>query len=222
MESELHSSEARVAWVVIVSSVLCISVAHPCRSGPLQDTSEAFGRYDPVFGNACGAVNLYGALRILGKDADFEQVVSSCNLDGYGRSDLAILEKTAAAFGLSAQCVQMNVGSLRAWDGLAILHMVKPRDHFVLCTGTVEGKFRLLDGTHRRHEPAARLVSGRDLQKVWDGNALALALHEIDIRKGVRPALFVAPVAGGLALGLALLGAISFVTRRAHARGGEL
>jgi hypothetical protein len=96
--------------------------------------------------------------------------------------------------------------------------VVEPRDHFVLCTGTVEGKFRLLDGTHRRKEPALTLVSGRELQKVWDGNALVLALHEIDIRKGGASVPLVASVAGGLALGLGLLGVISFVARRSRVK----
>jgi hypothetical protein len=214
MISEAHARDPRIAWILLVSFAICIAASRPCRCDSLQDVSEGLARYDPVFGHACGPVNLYAGLRILGKDVDFGEVVSKCNLDGYGQSDLATLEKVAASFGVSARSVHMNVRSLKAWDGLAILHLVEPRDHFVLYTGTVDGKFRLVDGTHRRKEPVMRLVSGRDLHKVWDGNALIIASHEINVASGAGPTAFLAPVGVGLALGLVVLVGTSLVARR--------
>ncbi len=199
---------------VFLSLTAGLLACRPCRSAGPQAEPESLATYDPVFSYACGPINLYAAMRILGKDVDFRQVINECNLDGRGQSDLAILERTARELGLFAQSVHMDMESLKRLNALALLHVPKPREHFVLYTGIVDGRFRLIDGTYGENKAAITYLPPRQLRREWDGNALIIALDAPVVNQRGNAASLYTGIPVGLVFGCALLAVFSLVNRK--------
>jgi ABC-type bacteriocin/lantibiotic exporter with double-glycine peptidase domain len=148
---------------------------------------------------------------MMGKNADFGEVVERCNLDDHGRSNLAMLERAARELGLFAQSVHTNVAFLRRLDELALLHLIEPQDHFVLYAGTQGKKFRLVDATCDDAEASVMYLTAGELRRIWDGHTLIVALGTPRIRDASMMGILTLAVPAGLVLGLCLLAAIDLI-----------
>jgi hypothetical protein len=158
---------------VVLCSVFLFLPPGPAHCG---DGTGGTASYDPYFSLACGPVNLYLALRLLGKSPTLEEVCVSCSSGDLGRADFAGIKRTAEKYGLSVVCAKLNVPALKALNDLAILHLTVPEGgHFVLSKGWRNNRFDILDATRPVKGSLEYHLSSAELARIWDGNAMVLS-----------------------------------------------
>lgn len=143
-----------------------------------QNESKRPGPHRPY----CGLYCMYALLSLEGERVDFPELIKPEYLGRREGSSLMELCKMAHDHGLHAEpAARLTSLSLRDCPCRAILHVrshpqAKGYDHYELFLGTKSGKARLFDPPH-----APRLVAFRDLASHWDGKAVFISNHPIDM-----------------------------------------
>jgi len=205
---------------------LCACVLLSWLSGQVDaQDGNGLARYDPVFVRACGPVNLYLALRLLGKSADFEDVYEDCGTDSLGHTNFAALREAAEKQGARVCCARMNILALRKLKHLAILHFIRPQGgHFVVFKGHKEARFEILDATLDTNDGFVHYLKAQELHRLWDKNLMILSSGPIYLRResGRAQTILVGMAAGsiGAAAIVLLVGILRF--RKRMARGNSI
>jgi rhodanese-related sulfurtransferase len=130
----------------------------------------------------CGVYCLYSALKSMGRDVGFRELVKPEYIGSGQGSTMAELSKAARDYGLFAGvAARLTTRGLSQCPYPAILHvkadLYHPTyDHYELFLGTEDGRAKLFNPP----EPP-RLVPFRDLAPRWDGYALALSDKPFEI-----------------------------------------
>jgi rhodanese-related sulfurtransferase len=132
-------------------------------------------------GSYCGVYSLYAALRALGAETRFLDLVDRKYIASDHGSSLAQLQQAAEDFGLRASPMSgLTATSLRSAEGPVILHMRRPGrgtpfSHWVLFLGVEDGKARVVDPPN-----GVKLLDFATLLSLWDGVGLLLARQPPD------------------------------------------
>jgi len=124
----------------------------------------------------CGVQSLYRALRGLGKEIDYADLVKPEYISSRKGSSNADLKKAAEDFGATAEPMnRMTCAMLRQVDCPVILHVrfdleSNEYNHWVLFMGTEGGKAKIYD----RYLPAAE-IGFDELAARWDGSGLLIS-----------------------------------------------
>lgn len=145
-----------------------------CVMKPTAKSEDMHAEYDPIFAHACGPVNLYLGMRLLGIAVDFDSILTSCDMDGYGQTSLAALEKAAREHGACVLSMKTDLRVLVKLRESAILHVMKPKDHFLLYGGFGDGRIKIFDGTQTRVS-ITTFMKPAELARIWDGNMMIIS-----------------------------------------------
>jgi predicted double-glycine peptidase len=119
--------------------------------------------------NDCGIACLAMILNYTGRSSELPLLLGEPHAYGHGLS-LADLKTVAAAYGLAAKCVQLDLPFLRSNPFPCVLHFreEKGSGHYQVCYGRAAG------GDFYLADPAKRLsmVTERELMAGWTGSAL--------------------------------------------------
>lgn len=149
------------------------------KNGFSQEFSS-LSKYDSIFSEACGPVNLYFALLLLGKEPIIEDMLDRCLETESGQTSFKYLQQMAEKHGVATLCVKMNIRALRNLQQLAILNMTKKKgNHFVLYAGWVDGKCKILDAT--RDKDFLQYIERDELKQIWDGNIMVLSKEPLSL-----------------------------------------
>lgn len=171
---------------ITLRCILCILISVIINVSSFAADNASYLKYDSLLHNACGPANLYFALRLLGKNPEFSNIMAQTQRDRDGRSNFQTLQDTARHNGLETLCVHMDTGSLKTLDNncLAILHFsVNDEPHFVLFAGWTGNKINILDATKTDHSMLTYMEQ-IEFNTSWTGNALLLSNQPIVLAPG--------------------------------------
>jgi hypothetical protein len=142
--------------------------------------NNLFAQYDRIFSKACGPVNTYWALRILGSNISAYDVFQSFTISEEGVTTFEDISKVVSKFGFHAACVRTNVNFLKKLNCIALLHMKTGEEsHFVIFDGYQNGAFMLLDGTKSVKQKQIEFLTVSEIEKLWTGNILIISPQPI-------------------------------------------
>jgi len=174
---------------LFVSAFVILAIITLSAKVSLSQDHTPLARYDPIFSNSCGPVNLYFALRLLGTDANLVQILQQCNaIQNAGQTSFTELKQAAEGYGVNTFCAKMNLTALKDLKAPALLHLINPREHFVVYAGWVNEHCKILDATGFRRGTHIRYMQPRMLKKNWDGSVLVLSKEPVLLRP--QPALW--------------------------------
>jgi rhodanese-related sulfurtransferase len=133
----------------------------------------------------CGVQSLYRALRALGKDVRFADLLRAEYVSSKKGSSVADLKQAGKDFGVLVEPMrQMTCGTLQRLDCPVILHVKfdlgsNAYDHWILFMGTEGGKAKIYD----RDLPATEMGFD-ELAARWDGTGLLVSNSPIN-RTGI-------------------------------------
>jgi rhodanese-related sulfurtransferase len=119
---------------------------------------------------------MYRAMRVLGKEVTFDQLVLPKYIGSPKGSSMSELMSLAKDFGLYAEPVErMSYAMLSDATSPVVLHVkqnpgMADYTHWILLLGMEDGKLRICDGTN-----PLRLMSLEELDSIWDGIVLIVS-----------------------------------------------
>jgi len=140
-------------------------------------------------GPYCGLYCIYTVLKLVGQEADFQDLVKPEYMGSRKGSSLRELKKAVEDNGLYAIHVnKLTSRELSRSDYPIVLHvksdvMSRAYDHFELFLGTKGDQARLFDPPY-----PVRLAPFRELAPRWDGNGLVISAEPIDLGSVLAPA----------------------------------
>jgi rhodanese-related sulfurtransferase len=132
----------------------------------------------------CGVCSLFRSLQALGKSVPFESLLREEYISSTRGSTLKDVQQAASDCGVLTKTLQaMTVRMLREVDHPAILHVRNtfgrgPYNHWVLYSGTEQGKARIYDGARD-----CSLTDFDELRAIWDGVAVVVSDVPIDVTR---------------------------------------
>lgn len=135
----------------------------------------------------CGLYCLYVILSLNGKQLSFRDLVKPEYLGYRDGSSLDELHRLAVDHGMEAkQVARLSTRGLRSSPHSAVLHVrshpgAPEYDHYEIFLGVEKGKAKLCNPPE-----SPRLVSFKDLAPLWDGRAIFLSPHSVDIATILR------------------------------------
>jgi rhodanese-related sulfurtransferase len=145
------------------------------RSVGLQQSESSGGPY-------CGVYSLYGALRSLGIEIRFEDLLQTKYIGSESGSSLAELQQAARDFGAYAEPMGgLNAAALRVARHPIILHVRRPGKgtpflHWVLFLGVDQDQARIVDPPN-----SVDVMSFAQLLSLWDGIGLVISKEPLEM-----------------------------------------
>ena len=164
--------------LALVLAVTITSGIASAQSPATAPSRQAEARFEPY----CGVQSLYRAMRSLGKDVTFEQLVTPEYISSTSGSSIADLKCAADDHGVHLLAVtRMTCRMLRDFNRPVILH-VKPTlqaneyTHWLLFMGSKHGRAWIYDGANPGTEMTEDELAAR-----WDGAGLVVSNEPVSI-----------------------------------------
>lgn len=164
-----------LSWCCTLLAVIVSGLAPAPAVAETVGTNQESGR-EFAGGPYCGVYSVYAALRTLGVELRFEDLLKHEYIGSYDGSTARELKRAVEDFGAHAQVIEGLRGAcLRGSSSPIILHVRRPGlktsfAHWVLFLGVQDGLARVVD------PPATvQLMPFAELLAVWDGTGIVVS-----------------------------------------------